>query len=147
MKFTCSVIINRPIDKVVELFDKPENMKEWQDGFQSFEHLSGIPGSPGAKSKIVYQSGRRKIELIETVLVRNLPEEFSGKYEHKSMVNNMKNSFEYVGPNQTLWLADLEYTSFNGLMPKLMGLLFPSMFRKQTQKWLDQFKIFAESQG
>ena len=44
MKFTCSVDIDLPIDKVTEFFDNTENLKEWQDGFLRIEPISGIPG-------------------------------------------------------------------------------------------------------
>ena len=30
-------------------------------------------------------------------------------------------------------------------MPRLMATLMPGMFKRQTQKWLDQFKVFSES--
>ena len=147
MKFTCSVEIDQPIDKVIELFDNPDNLKEWQDGFVSFDHLSGIPGEPGAKSKIIYKNKGQTIELIETLLVKNLPYEMSGTYEHKHMVNNMSNHFKALGDDKTEWVANLEYTKLNGFLPKLMAFIMPGMFRKQTQKWLNQFKTFAESRG
>lgn len=35
----------------------------------------------------------------------------------------------------------------NGIMPKLMAKLFPGMFKKQSQKWMDQFKEFVEKRG
>jgi carbon monoxide dehydrogenase subunit G len=55
MKFTCSIDINAPIEKVVKLWDNPENLKNWQDGFVSIETVSGTPGAAGAKSKITFQ--------------------------------------------------------------------------------------------
>ena len=144
MKFTCTVEIEKPVDDVVRLFDSVENMKEWQDGFVSYEHLSGTPGEPGAKARLIYKAGKREMELIETITVKNLPQEFSGTYEHKHMVNTIKNSFTPLGPNKTRYDAELEYTKFVGFVPKMMALFMPGMFRKQTQKWLDQFRDFAE---
>ena len=81
MKFACQVIIDRPLDRVVELFNSVENLKEWQDGFVSFEHLSGEPGEIGAKSKLVYLMNNRDMELIQTILSNNLPDEFTGHYQ------------------------------------------------------------------
>ncbi|MEO1260380.1 MAG: SRPBCC family protein [Bacteroidota bacterium] len=146
MKFSCQVTIDQPIDKVIELFDDPNNMKHWQDGFVSFEPISGTPGQPGAKSRIIYEIGKKKapMELIETVLVRNLPHEFSGRYEHKHMTNSMKNYFKKLNTNQTHWTAEVEYTQLNSFMVKIMAFLMPGMFKKQVQKWMDQFKAFAE---
>ena len=60
MKFSCSVEINASLDRVIELFDSSENLKEWQPDFVSFEHLSGTPGEVGAKSRIIYLMGPKK---------------------------------------------------------------------------------------
>jgi hypothetical protein len=146
MKFTCTVIIDLSIEKVIELFDNIENLKEWQDGFVSFENISGTQGKPGAKSKIIYRSGKHVIELVETITVKNLPHEISGIYENEHMVNTMRNLFTSLGATQTKYEAELEYTAFNGFVPKMMALFTPGLFKKQTQKWLDQFKAFAEKE-
>ncbi len=144
MKFTCSVDIDLPVEKVVDLFDNSDNLKEWQDGFVGMEHISGTPGEPGATSKLTYKIGNREIELIETIVKKNLPDIFSGTYEAKAMVNSMKVRFESLSRDKTRYVCDIEYTRFNGFMPKMMAFLMPGMFKKQTQKWLDQFKSFAE---
>ena len=146
MKFNCKVDIDLPISKVIELFDNPDNMKYWQDGFISFEHISGTPGEVGAKSKIRYKMGKRDFDLIETVTVKNLPHEFSGTYEHVHMTNNMKNSFKELAPDKTRWEAEIEYTEITHIMAKLMSWIMPGMYKRQTQKWMDQFKAFAEGE-
>ena len=43
-KFTGSVVIDLPIEKVIELFDNPENIKDWQDGFVARRPISGTEG-------------------------------------------------------------------------------------------------------
>ncbi|MDP8208624.1 MAG: SRPBCC family protein [Candidatus Electryonea clarkiae] len=146
MKFTCFVEIDLPIDEVIGLYDNVENLKEWQDGFVSHEHLSGTPGESGAKSIFIYKAGRNVIELIETIKVKNLPQEFIGTYEATSMVNTMSNRFTALGENRSRYDAEIEYTRFNGFLPKMMALLMPGVFKKQTQKWLNQFKVFAEKE-
>jgi uncharacterized membrane protein len=147
MKFDVSVDIDLPIDKVIDLFVDSNNLKEWQDGFISMDHLSGNPGEPDAKSRLIYKIGRKEIEMIETIKVNNLPEEFVGLYEAKTMVNLMTNNFMDLGGERTRYEAHIEYIKFNGFMPKLMAFLMPGVFKKQTQKWLDQFKAFAERVG
>jgi len=112
------------------------------EGLQSFEHLSGTPGQPGAKSKLKFKMGKREIEMIETITVRNLPEEFSGTYEAKGVFNIVKNKFIPVGENKTKHIAESEF-QFRGMM-KIMGILMPGAFKKQSMKYLNDFKIFAE---
>lgn len=144
MKFSCSVDINQSLDKVVELFRDENNFKEWQDGFESIEHISGNKGEQGAKSKIIYNNRGRKMELIETIQVNKLPEEFSGLYEAKEMVNTMTSRFTSLGGNKTRYESEIEYISFHGFIPKMMAFLMPGLFKKQVQKWMDQFRDFVE---
>ena len=144
MKYSCSVEIDLPIEKVIELFDNPDNLKEWQDGFVGMEPISGTPGEPGAKSKLTYKSGKQELNMIETIIVKNLPDELTATYEAKSMINTMKNKFISINDTRTRYEVDVEYTKFIGFLPSLMAMLRPRFFQRQTQKWLDQFKDFAE---
>lgn len=145
MKYTVETEINLPIARVVELFDDPENLKHWQPGLISFEPISGTPGQPGAKSRLKYKMGKRDIEMIETITVRNLPDEFSGTYEAKGVFNIVKNYFRAVSENKTKYISENEF-QFKGFM-KLIGFLMPGAFRKESEKYLQQFKEFAEKQG
>jgi hypothetical protein len=144
MRFTCTVEVRLPRKQTVELWSNPEHLSEWQDGFISLEHLSGTPGEAGAKSQMVYQIGKRRIELVETIVTNDLPDWFIGTYDTEAMTNTMINRFVSV-EGGTRWDAEIEYTRFGSIMPRIMAWVMPGMFRKQTQKWLDQFKIFAES--
>lgn len=144
MKFTCQVDIRLPREKVIALFDNVDNLKHWQDGFISFENISGEPGQPGTKSRLKYKIGKREIELIETITVRDLPNEFSGTYDTETMSNSMVNKFVELDDHSTRYTSEIEYTRFTGFIPKLMAWLMPGLFKKQTQKWLDQFRDFAE---
>lgn len=145
MKYTVETEINLPIARVVELFDDPENLKHWQPGLISFEPISGTPGQPGAKSKLKYKMGKRDIEMVETITVRNLPDEFSGTYEAKGVFNIVKNYFRPVSESKTKYISENEF-QFKGFM-KLIGFLMPGAFRKESEKYLLQFKEFAEKQG
>lgn len=145
MKYTRAVEINQPINRVIELFDNPDNLPKWQAGLQRFERLSGTPGQPGAKSRLHYKMGKRDVEMIETITVRNLPHEFSGTYEAKGVWNNMVNRFIELSPTKTRWIAEAEFR-MSGLM-WLIGLLFASSFKKETERQMAAFKTFAEQQG
>ena len=141
MKFSCDIIINAPINLTVEIFENPANLKHYQDGFISKELISGTEGTSGAVSKMIY----KKLELQETIIANNLPDNFEGLYEHKHMTNTMKVSFKALSPNETQYTSEIEYTRFNGLFIKLIATLFPGMFKKQVYKWMTQFKAYTES--
>lgn len=143
MKYTVEVTINRPRQKVVELFDNPELMPKWQKGFVSMQHVSGEVGQPGAKSNLVYDMNGRKIEMVETIITRNLPDEFSATYDARGVHNVVVNRFYEDGPDKTRWVMENEF-NFSGFMA-LIGLLMPGSFRKQTLEDINRFKTFAES--
>jgi len=75
MRFTCATEIDLPVAKVIEMFDNTDNLKNWQNGLVSYEHVSGSPGAVGSKSRINIKTGKHAIELSETILVKNLPHE------------------------------------------------------------------------
>jgi hypothetical protein len=142
MKYTVSIDLELPRDEVVELFDDSQNMPKWQEGLQSFEPLEGTPGQPGARSKLVYQMGKRRIEMIETITERDLPEVFSGTYDAKGVHNVVRNRFVELSPQRTRWESENEFV-FQGTM-KIVGFLFKGSFPKQSLKYLQDFKAFAE---
>lgn len=141
--YTVSIDINLARDRVIELFDDPQNLVKWQKGLQSFEHVSGEPGQPGAKARLVFKNGRHVIELTETVTERNLPDEFNGTYEWNGGRNTLRNRFIELDPGSTRWESTCAYT-FSSFILKLMALVMPGMFKKQNQSFLDAFKAFCE---
>ena len=146
MKYKCTVEINSPIEKVVNLWSDEDHFEKWQDGFHSIECIEGEANSVGAKSRILLQQGKKKMELIETILTNDLPNEKKAMYEHIHMTNTQTTKFESVSEGRTLYISEVEYTKFNGFIPNLMAKFFPSVFKKQSQKWMNQFKMFAEDQ-
>lgn len=145
MKYTCSIILNLSLEKTAELWNDEAHFSQWQDGFQSIELLSGTANAKGATSRILIE-GKQKIELIETIISCDLPNEKVALYEHKHMINTQTTRFKAIDANKTEFTSIVEYTKFNGFFVKVMAKLFPSMFKKQSQKWMNQFKEFAEKQ-
>ena len=144
MKYICEIEINQPIKKVVELWTDENNFTKWQDDFKSITLLDGSINTVGAKSEIIFE-GKHKIELIETIIISNLPTEKKALYEHKMMSNTQSSRFIAINDNKTQYISEVEYIKFNGLMMKIIAKLFPSKFKVQSQKWMNQFKVFAEN--
>lgn len=145
MKYSVEIVINKPIDTVIELFDNPENLSKWMEGLLSFEPISGTPGQPGAKSKLRFKTPNGELEMIETITVRNLPDEFSGLYEAKGVVNPVTNRFIKLSESETKMITETEF-KFSGLM-RVIGFVMANTFKKQSQKYLEDFKKFVEAEG
>ena len=58
--------------------------------------------------------------------------------------NIQKNYFKEVDANTSKWISESEF-QFSSFGMKLMGWLMPGAFRKQSQKYLEDFKRFAET--
>lgn len=144
MQYTTEITIDLPRERVIELFDNPENLPKWQPGLVSFEPLSGTTGQPGARSKLIYDMGKRRIEMIETITRRDLPDAFDGTYETKGVYNEIQNRFTDLGNGQTKWVSHTTFR-FTGLM-KLMGWFMAGAFKRQSYKFMEQFKSFAEGE-
>lgn len=144
MKFKGSIDISRPLDKVVSYFADPQYLKEYQDGFVKKELISGNEGEDGAISKMYYKTGKREMELTETITANRLPDSFEASYHHKHMDNTLKSTFARLSDSQTRYEIAGEYTAFRGFIPKMIAFLFPKMFERQAQKWMDNFKGFVE---
>lgn len=142
MKYTCEIVIDKPRDEVIKLFDNPDNMKFWQKGFINFEHVSGEPGKPGAESLIRYKMGKREIEMIETITYRNLPEEFHANYLAKGVTNIQKNYFTEEN-GKTRWKSEAEF-KLSGFMKIMAFFTGKGPFKKQTMIFMEDFKSFAE---
>ena len=144
MKYTCEVTVKLPLDAFIKKLDNAENMKHWQKGLVRYEHISGTPGIVGSKMNLSYKMGTRKMELTETITSVNLPHELHMTYDTKGMHNVQENYFETTPEGHTKWTSHNEFipTSF---MLRMMTLLMPGAFKKQSMVYLNDFKKFAES--
>ena len=145
MKYTCEITIDLPRQRVIELFDNPDNMSKWMPGLQSFEHLTGARGEPGATARLIFDQGGKQIEMTETILSRNLPEEFSRTYKTEGVENHLVNRFYEEESQRTRWVTETEFT-FSGKM-KVMASMMKGAFKEQTEEYMERFKNFAETRG
>ncbi|MBT8319112.1 MAG: SRPBCC family protein [Gramella sp.] len=146
MKIKGYIDINKSRDAVVKYFADPRYLAEFQDGFIEKVLISGEEGKQGAISEMYYKQGKKKMVLTETIIDNQLPEYFESNYSHKHMDNTMKCEFTELGQNITRYNYEFEYTRINWIMPKLISILFPGMYRKPAEKWMLQFKEFVEKQ-
>lgn len=146
MKIRGSIIVEKPREEVVSCFRNPNFLGEYQDGFVKKELIEGVEGEKGAISKMYYKMGNHDLILTETIIENKLPESFEAFYSHQHMDNTMVCTFVEISPGKTSYEYTYEYTRINWIMPKLMSILFPGMYKKPAEKWLRQFKEFVEKQ-
>lgn len=153
MKFTVSIEIALPRERVAQLLADPAHLPKWLRGMVLHEPLSGVHGQVGTQSRIVLQAGQRKIEGTETVTrreptdLREIPKGSVVHFEREMVIEGMWSSVHdqltEAGPETTRWVSESEYR-FSSLLMRLVGLLMPGAFREQSQQHMQDFKAFAE---
>src|SRR5829696_8495182 len=95
------VIINKPVKEVWDFFKNPDNLTRWLTGFQKFEHVSGVPGTVGARAKHHFLE-RGKQLILDGELTEVVPEKrIIGVLDSSMMFNKVTNCFNDLGNDQT----------------------------------------------
>jgi hypothetical protein len=142
MKYTTEVLIDLPREEFIKKLDNPDNMKHWMRGLLSHEMISGEPGQEGATMSMTFKRGKGEMAMVETILKRNFPDEFHATYDTKG-VHNIQRNFFKEEDGKTRWISESEF-QFAGFGMKLIGFLMPGAFKKQSMKYAQDFKNFAE---
>ena len=145
MQFCTEIVIHKPVAKVIELFDSQDHLYKWQPFLKGLKVLAGTPGQPGARTKLIYDYNGKDIEMVETVIRKDLPAEFSATYDTKEVNNWVSNAFTPLEKGSTRWTMDSEF-KFSGLMA-LMAVFMKRSMRRQTMKDMQAFKNFVEAEG
>lgn len=148
MKYTVSIEIALPLERVAQLLADPTHIPKWLRGVVVHEPLSGVQGQVGTKSRVVMQMGQQKFEAVETITrrepadLRSIPKGSVVHFEREIVTEGMwsaaRERLTEAGPNTTLWVSENEYR-FSGLMMRLVGLLMPGSFRKQSLQHMQDF--------
>ncbi len=144
MRYDLEMDIDVPRERVLKLFLDPESVGKWQPSLVEFEPLTeGDPNALGGKTRQVHRMGKREVEMISTITAHDPPEFFAATYESDDVWNLIENRFSDIDGQRTHWVLTSEFRSTNVMM-KLMILLAPGMFKKQTHKFMGYFKDFVE---
>jgi uncharacterized protein YndB with AHSA1/START domain len=144
MKYSVSIDIDAPRQRVSDLLQDVDSLKEWLPDLVSHKQVKGEPGQVGAVAEMKVRMGKKEIDMTETVLLSKPPETYSATYEAQKVWNRVDNTLTALDNNRTRWTMDCEFRCGGFLW--LIALLMPSAFRKQSLKDMQRFKDFAERQ-
>lgn len=143
MKYTTQIQIDKPIDTCFALIENIDHLKHWQSGLHSVEHISGTPRQVGAILQLNYLFDRQYLTLTETLTFKEKNKALHFNFDTKGIHNIQENYFEATDSNTTIWTCNNEFIP-TSLSTRLMLLLIPRTFKKQTKKYLADFKNYAE---
>ena len=138
------IVINKRVKDVWDFFQNPDNLELWLSGFQKFEHISGIPGTVGAKAKHHFlERGKELIldgELTEVIEQKRI----IGVLDSSMMLNKVTNSFHDLGNDQTEVTLSSD-TQFKSFLWKQIGPLMKGEFKKRQERDLQTLKEILEN--
>ena len=140
------IIINRPVREVWEFFQNPDNLKLWLSGFQKVEHVSGVPGTVGAKAKHYFLERGKELILDEEILEVIPEKKFVGTLGSSMMLNTVTNYFKDIGNGQTEYSISSD-TQFKGFLWKQFGPLMKGEFKKRQERDMQTIKDILEKQN
>ncbi|MCX7550648.1 SRPBCC family protein [Xanthomarina sp. F2636L] len=143
MTYSTEILVEIPLNDFIKKLNQAENMKHWQRGLVGYDYISGTPRELGAKMKLTYKLGKRDMELIETITSKKLPNELHMMYDIKGMQNIQENYFEETSEGFTKWVCKNNFIP-SSFPLRMMTLLMPGTFKKQTKQYMQDFKNFAE---
>ncbi|MDG4831542.1 SRPBCC family protein [Solwaraspora sp. WMMD1047] len=153
MRYANSIEIDLPREKVAQLLADPAHLPKWLRGMVLHEPVNGEHGQVGTTSRVVLQAGKRQLELTETVTRREpadlhgIPKDVVVHFDRETVGAGMwsvvRDRLTEAGPETTRWESESEFRFSSPLM-RLVGLLMPGAFRKQSQQHMQDFKAFAE---
>lgn len=152
MRYTVSIDIAVPLTSVVALLTEPAHRPAWLRGLVLHEPLSGPDGQVGTTSRVVMELGGQRAEMIETITRRepaDLTEIPPGTVVHfdreivgEGMWSAARERLTANG-DSTRWESENEYR-FTGVIMRLVALVMPATFRKQSLLHMRDFTAFAE---
>lgn len=153
MKYTVSIEIAQPRERVAQLLADPAHMPKWLRGLVLHEPRSGEHGHVGTESRVLFRTGEQEMEATETITRREptdlhgIPRDSVVRFEREIVADGMWNAarerLTEAGPATTLWESENEYR-FSGLPMRLVAPLVRGTFRKQSLQHMQDFKAFAE---
>jgi uncharacterized protein YndB with AHSA1/START domain len=145
MKMTFETEIRASRELVWAIFDNPDNLVRWQPTLESFTHLTGDPGQPGAVSELVYNENGKKVTMTETVTERRKPHFMAGTYDNDRATSLIVSHFEEIDDNTTRFIS-YSNMNFKGIM-KILSLFVARSIRARVEADLSRFKLLVETQA
>ena len=143
MKLNFEQSIGADLQTVWSAFNNPHSKGSWLRNFESLTHKSGSRGQPGAVSELIFNEGKKKVVIKETITERRDPTFLACIYRSTHGTTIIVNHFEAVDGSTTRWTS-WRNSTFNGMM-KFTSFFTASAIRKRTEEDMQRFKLLVET--
>jgi hypothetical protein len=142
MKSTVELDINLPQQRLAALFADPTLNTKWMDEVERYEPVTGQPGAPGSKYRLVPKKG--DMVFVATVIANDLPNESRLVLDGSNVTVAITARYVALSPG-TSRLVSEEVFTFKSLIGQIIGGVFARpAIRKAHRRHIEAFKRFAE---
>lgn len=143
MKYTNSVRIHRDRNLVLRLFLDTRYLRKWMKGLYSFHTVQGQKGRLGSRTRMVFQMGKKQKVFYQTLIEKSYPHCYGFQFDSEYGISEVRYIFVPLANQHTL-LETHTRLKLTGLT-KLLSVIAPKLFRKKSQRHIEDFKYFVES--
>ena len=140
MRDVVDIEIAAPVESVAERFSDPTNARRWMTDLERYEPISGLPGEPGSKYRLLTD----KLDFVATVVEKDLPRSLRLLLDARGVSVAIDARFAALPAGGTR-LVSAEHFRFKGLRNKLGGLFARRAIRRVHRRQMEAFKKFVES--
>jgi hypothetical protein len=140
MKSVVALEINAPRERVAALLADPRNTTKWMDDLEKYEAISGPPGTPGSKYRLVPKTGE---SFVATLLPTGGSDAMRLSLDAPTAVVSVTDEF-LASSSETTKLISMEVFRFKGTVQKLKGLFARRAISNAHRRHMRAFKWFAE---
>lgn len=143
VKYQAKTSVNLPLDKTFTLFNDITQIQKWIPEIKSISPIEETPNQIGSRYKIVMDNQGTETEMIEKVIDYQTNKGLTLEFDAGSMIKTDQYSFtEQDG--KTIITHDATAKG-NSYLNRCFFAFLKGAFKKIDQKYLDNFKAFAES--
>lgn len=148
LSYNEDIIINSNIDNVMKLHEDPSLIKNYMNGFISYNIIKGKSRETGSVAEItvIFNPKKpisRKIVMVEEIVISDLPNQKIITYNTGSVKNTITYRFLELEENKTQFsrIHEYEFNTYN----KVSSFFMSKKIKRNSYSYLNDFKIFAEN--
>lgn len=142
ISYDCEVWVEKPMKEAWAVTQDKTKLKDWLEGFQKVEHISGTPGTIGAVSNVYFNTDGQQMVIEETI---------TGFVPNKSI--SMSFGSDFMNMDYQLSMSRQEGKTKissstiavgNGMFSKSIMVLLSTSIRAEEEKNLSNLKRVIE---
>ena len=141
--YDCNIMVDKTLSESWAVSQDDTKMKDWLEGFQRVEHISGTPGAVGSVSNVYFINEGQEMSIRETITEIVPNESVAMTFTSEFMDMDYKLSMSAVGEQTKI--SSSTTCQGNGIFSKSLVALMGSTMKAQENTNLNNLKKTIEN--